>query len=358
MMAERPSDGEESVPGKRGERSGSRRSVTSRDVAAIAGVSQATVSRVLSGSPNVSASTRERVRQALAETDYVPNSAARFMRTQISGSIGVVVARVTHPFYPQLLDCLADAIDARGKLMNLWISDEGEELAALEAIRQGTVDGVLYTTATRNSRSLRLALRRQAAVVLLNRTLTGVRCDQVSSDNRAAAATVARHLVELGRERIGLIAGPREMSTAREREDGFIAELERLDHPLEDRFWTRGEFTHADGHAGLRSLWERATPPDAVFCVNDVIAMGAVDAARSLGVSVPDDVCLVGFDDIEMTAWESYSLTTVRQPMVAMAETAVGFLLERIAGEAPARFRHQRLPGELIVRGSTGGDLS
>jgi LacI family transcriptional regulator len=337
---------------------GGERPLTSRDVAALAGVSQTTVSRVLSGSGAVSEGTRSRVMAVLEQTGYMPNSAARVMRTRSSGILGVVVGRVTSPFYPQLLDRLADAIAARGKLMSLWISDGAEELGALDAIKHGTVDGVLYTTATRDSRSLWLALRQGAPVVLVNRTLARVRCDQVSTDSRRGGAALARHLLDGGRRRIGVIGGPRDTSVGREREDGFLAELVRAGRPLDERLRTRGAFSHRDGYRGMGELLERRPAPDAVFCVNDVIAMGATDAARALGVRVPDDVWIVGFDDLDMAGWESYSLTTVRQPMEEMAERAVTFLLERIEGRAPERFRHARLRGELIVRGSTGGEAS
>lgn len=329
--------------------------LTSRDIAMLAGVSQTTVSRVLSGSPRVRDATRTRVLDALERTGYVPNNAARVMRTGSTGALGVVVARLTNPFYPQLLDALGDAVLTRGLSMSLWAADAGRELAALEAIRGGAVDGVLYTTATRNSLSLQAALRARAPVVLVNRTLTQVPCDMVSTDNRAGAALGARHLLDGGRHRIAVIGGPQETSTAREREAGCRAALADAGRPLDDGYCVRGEFSHAEGHAALLSLLDRPQPPDAVFCVNDVIALGALDAARSRGVRVPEDLWIVGFDDIEMASWEAFSLTTVRQPVAGMAATAVDYLLERIAGAAPAAFRHARLPAELVVRGSTSG---
>lgn len=335
--------------------SGGQRPLTSYDVAALAGVSQSTVSRVLRGATNVSEQARSRVLAVLDETGYLPNAAARVMRTRSSGNIGVVVARVTNPFYPQLLDRLAAAIAARGKLMSLWISDEGQDQAALDAIGRGAVDGVVYTTATKESRSLRMALRREAPVVLVNRTMPRVRCDQISSDNRRGAAAVAKHLLDGGKRRIALIGGPREVSTAREREDGFVAELRRAGRLPREDLCVHGEFSHREGHRAMRELLSMRSPPDAVFCANDVIAMGAVDGARSLGVEIPGDVWIVGFDDIEMASWESYSLTTVRQPIAEMAERAVDYLLQRVEGTAPPRMRHERLRGELVVRASTGG---
>lgn len=329
------------------------RPLTSRDVAELAGVSQTTVSRVLRGSPQVREPTRTKVLEVFASTGYAPNAAARVMRSGRTGTLGVVVARVTNPFYPELLDALGSTIAARGGTMSLWAVDVDGERAALEAIRRRAVDGMLFTTATLGSTSLRTALRDRAPVVLVNRTLPRVACDKVSTDNRGGAAAAARHLLERGHRRIALISGPADVSTAREREQGFRRALERAGRPLDEALCVHGEFSHAEGHAGLLTLLDRGRPPSAVFCVNDVIAFGALDAARLRGIAVPDELSVVGFDDVEMAGWESFSLTTVRQPLEAMAQTAVDYLLERIEGRPPAAYRHARLPAELVIRRST-----
>jgi LacI family transcriptional regulator len=331
------------------------RQLTSRDIASLAGVSQTTVSRVLSGGPHVSEATRSRVLAVLEETGYVPNTAARLMRAQASGVIGVVVGRVTSPFYPQILDHLATAIEARGRLMSVWISDAAEEGGTLEAIDHGAVDGFVFMTATPDSRSLRSALRRGSPTVLVNRPLAGIACDQVVADSPAGGVAIARHFLDGKRLRIAMIGGPHELSIIRERESGFVAELERSGRPLEERLSVCGELSHADGYRAMRELLEGGEAPDAVYCVNDVVAMGAIDATRDLGVDVPKDVWVAGFDDIEMSSWGAYSLTTVHQPMAEMADRAIEFVVERITGTAPAAPREVRLAAELIVRRSTGG---
>jgi LacI family transcriptional regulator len=155
-----------------------------------------------------------------------------------------------------------------------------------------------------------------------------------------------------------MIGGPRELPIIREREDGFAAELERSGRPLEERFSVRRGLSHEDGYQEMRGLLSAGEPPDAVYCVNDVIAMGAIDAARDLGVDVPEDVWVAGFDDIQIAGWAAYSLTTVHQPMAEMADRAIEFVVERIAGRAPAAPREVRLTGDLIVRRSTGGQTA
>jgi LacI family transcriptional regulator len=328
-------------------------SVTSDDVARVAGVSQATVSRVLHGSPRVTAATREKVLRAVATTGYQPNLLARAMRTRRTGTVGVVVARITNPFYPEALDALGACLAAAGQRMVLWDSDRAGEDAALEAVRQGMVDGVLFTTATAESQTLAEALARNAPVVLFNRGIPGAGCDQVTSDNERGAAAAARHLVHLGHTRIGLIGGPPLASTARDRASGFRRALAELGAPLGERLCRDGDFSHDGARQAIRELLALPRPPTAVFCVNDLSAFGAVDGARELGVDVPGGLSVIGYDDVAMAAWQSYRLTTVSQSLPRMAARAVEFLLDRIAApELPVRV--ERLAGELVCRATTG----
>lgn len=326
--------------------------VTSRDVARAAGVSQATVSRVLQASDNVTEQTRQRVLRAVAETGYEPNVVARAMKTQRTGTIGVVVARITNPYYPQMIEALSAELASAQQRMVLWTSEGTGDASALEAIRQRMVDGVVFTTVTAESVPLHEALRRGAPVVTLNRSVEGIACDQVTSDNLTGSRAVLRYLVEAGHRRVGFIGGPIGPSTSGERERGFREAMADAGLQLDERLCRRGDFSHEDGRAAARHLLGLDRPPTAVFCVNDLTAMGAIDGARSLGRQVPDDIWVVGYDDIAMASWESYDLTTIRQPITEMAELAVRLLLRRIT-EPGVDPRHHRFPFELVVRGST-----
>lgn len=330
--------------------------VTSRDVAREAGVSQATVSRVLAGAARVTPATAERVRAAMARVGYVPNAAARTMKTRRTGAVGVVVADITNPFYPQVLDALSAELGRAGQRMTLWNAaapEAGGEESAVEAIQQGQVDGLIFTTVTADSTALMTALDGALPVVLLNRGVPNLACDQVVSDNVTGAGLVADYLVDAGHERIGFIGGPDRPSTAVERAAGFRAGLMRRGVELPTAYVRHGDFSHASGHSALRDLRALDPPPTAVFCANDLTAFGALDAARSLGVRVPDDLWVVGFDDVAMAAWEAYDLTTVRQPLADMVARAVELLLARIAD--PARPpRREVFPAELVIRGSSG----
>ena len=328
--------------------------VTSHDVAKAAGVSQSTVSRVLNNSPKVDPETRTRVMRALAETGYAPNAMARAMRTRRIGTIGVVVSRITNPFYPELVRLLSRSLDELQLRMTLWDAEGPGEFSAVEAIRQGTVDGVIFTTATRDSTALREALHRNSPVVLVNRTVQGLRCDQVTSENHRAGYLVADYLLSAGHRQIGLVAGPPEASTASEREAGFRDRLAESEIELSSELVRVGNFSHEHGHESIRT-WFRGNPqpPTAVFCVNDLIALGALDGARAQGVRIPEDLWIVGHDDIEMASWEAFDLTTVRQRIGEMVEKALQMLLARI--ENPEKeFEFSRFPSQLVVRGSTG----
>nr|WP_314073790.1 LacI family DNA-binding transcriptional regulator [uncultured Roseococcus sp.] len=321
---------------------------TSRDVARRAGVSQSTVSRALAGHPGVTGEVRARVQAAARELAYVPNAAARAMRTRSSGNIGVVTARLHNPIYPEMLQLLARELRGAGLRMIVWNSDETDEDAAADAARQGMVDGIIFTSATPASTALYEEIARRLPVVLVNRTVEGWPCDQVESDNRAGGRAVAAHFRAAGRRRLGLLSGPMLPSTIRDREAGFLEACEEA--PVTVR---TEAFTYKAGVEGMERLLALADRPDAVFCANDVLALGARDAARLAGVEVPRELWLVGYDDIAMAGWTAFDLTTVRQPIEEMVREAVRLLRQRLAGEDFPRQR-LRLPAPLVLRGSTG----
>lgn len=328
--------------------------VTSRNVALAAGVSQATVSRVLQDSEKVSAATRERVLEAIISTGYSPNFLARAMKTRRTGMIGVVVARITNPFYPEVLEALSAELAAAGQRMVLWTSEGPGDVSALEAIREGMADGVVFTTVTADSMPLQEALKRQAPLVILNRSVEGLPCDQVTSDNVAGSRAIAEYLAAEGHRRLGFIGGPPRPSTSVERKRGFRQGLASAGIAWDEALCRYGDFSHADGHAAMRELLSLDDPPTAVFCVNDLTALGALDGARSMGRRVPEDIWVAGYDDIAMSAWEAFDLTTVRQPIPEMVAMAVRMLLDRIADPSLSPRQH-RFPNELVVRGSTAG---
>ncbi len=329
------------------------RRVTSRDVARLAGVSQATVSRVLHDRENIAPGTRARVLAVVEETGYQPDAAATSMRTRRTGTIGVVLRRITNPFYPQLLDALGAELEPHGLRMILWDAATGPgERAAIEAIDQRRIDGLIFTTATPSSVALQHAIDRRAPIVLVNRVVEGRPCDQVDSANEETARRVARYFADHGHTRVGLISASPEASTAAARIEGFRDEAARLGLRLDAGHVVDGGFSHEGGRVALETMLAHDPAPTAVFAVNDLSAFGALDAAQAAGVTVPDDLWIVGYDDIAMASWEAFQLTTARQPIRDMVRLSVELLLARIdAPERPA-VQH-RLPGEIVVRRST-----
>lgn len=296
--------------------------------------------------------TREKVIRALDELGYTPNLLARAMRTRKTGTIGVLVASVTNPFYPEVIEALDARLAGAGHRMLLLTTGGLGESNALDAIHEGLIDGLVFTTATSKAEPLAAALARQGPIVLVNRGLSGVECDQVTTDNVGGGAVAARYLHHWGHRTIGCIGGVPEASTALEREQGFRDELRRQGVPLPGRLYRPGYFSHDLAYRAVRELLSERRPPSALFCANDVMALAAVNAAKSLGYLVPDDLWIVGFDDIRMAAWESFDLTTVRQPVTEMVDMAVDLLLARIDNpDKPPEV--VRYPSELIVRGST-----
>jgi LacI family transcriptional regulator len=296
---------------------------------------------------------RDQVRAAIRELKYRPNGTARAMRTARTGNIGLVVPRLINPLHPALLHVVGGAISRAGFRAVVWSTDDMDEKAAADAVRESLVDGIIMTAATTASTQLYEAVQLKAPVVLVNRVVDGWPCDQVASDNVAGARMVAEYLLNSGRRRIGMVGGISLASSICQRQMGFREMLASRGQPLEGRLCELVEqFSYHTGFEAVARLLDLAEPPDTLFCVNDFLALGARDAARQRGFNVPGDLWIVGYDDIEMASWHAFDLTTVRQPLAQMAELAVQFLLERISGYE-GEVRNVRLPNHLVLRGST-----
>ena len=327
--------------------------VTSHDVARLAGVSQATVSRALSSSQTakISQKTRARVLAAVDELGYVPNAGAQALKTRRTNTVGVVVAELNNPFYSEVLDELTRVFSGEGLRVILWNAGSGSHEDALSAIGESAVDGVVFTAATASSPELALAVERQRPVVLINREVEGIDCDKVISDNWRGAASVAEFLVSRGRTNAALIAGSLDATTSKDRVAGFLQTMDTLGHTVPEHLRFTGAFSHDLAAQLTRRILRRGSPPDAIFCVNDNMAFGALDTLRELGLT-SKECWVIGYDDVEMASWPSFDLTTVRQPSRAMAVAGARLLLTRIAdpGVEP---RTMRFPSMLIERGST-----
>jgi LacI family transcriptional regulator len=339
-------------------RSRQRQATTSRAVARQAGVSQSTVSRALRGDPRVRAETRRRIAEAARRLGYVPNSVASNLATSSTRTIAVIVSDLTNPFFPSLLTPVHDELRLMGYRVVLLTerTDIPTGQDALSRLLDHSIDGVLVTTATLGSRFADELLARNLPLVLLNRYVDGLEVDRAIADNHEAGRLSGRHLLDLGHERIAVIRGPSNTSTSRDRHAGLLDVLAESGVTLHPELVREGPFSHHTGYQYAREFLRLPEPPTAIICGNDIIAFGALDAAKSLGVAVPEQVSVLGFDDVPMAAWEVFQLTTVRQPLTDMASAAARMLAERIESDGDiGPGREQVFATSLVKRSTTAG---
>ena len=326
--------------------------VTVKDVAREAGVSIATVSRAISNDPTIAQQTRDRVLQKAADMGYSPNLFARGLITKRSGIVAVFANNITNPFYPEVVVKLTRRLQDLNLHTMLFTSDDGEEMEqVLPTLRQVNPDLVVILAATVTSGALGAFRDTSTPVILFNRYVKGVAASSVCCDNYEGGRTVALRLAASGHKHLGFIEGLAMASTSVDRRDGFLngAAQAGLAPPL---IHAGGDFSYETGALGIKALVKRNLQLDAVFCANDIIAIGAKDTAQGeLAMSVPGDLSVVGFDDIAMAAWPSHNLTTVRQPMNAMIDCVGREISRLLKSDSPAPQQHF-LPGRLVVRGS------
>ena len=327
--------------------------ITSLEVADRAGVSRSAVSRVFTPGASDSAKTAQKVRKAAAELGYRPNVLARSLMTGRSRIIGLVVAYLDNHFYPTALEKLSNALQAQGYHVMVFMAAQtaGNIDAVLDEILDYQVDGLVMASVAVSSE---LAARCQALgvpVVLFNRRQDDDLQTSVTSDNFAGGHLVARHLLDTGHRRLGHIAGWQGASTSRDREAGFRAALAQAGSAVFAR--EVGDFHTDRAKDAARSMFDAAVRPDAVLVANDHMAFLVMDVLRSeLGLKVPQDVSVVGFDDVPTAAWRAYDLTTVRQDTDAMVAETVRTLLTKI-DDPEAAPEQVLLPVTLVVRGSS-----
>jgi len=321
-------------------------------VALAAGVSQPTVSRALRDDPRVAAATRERVQRAAERLGYVSSDRGRSLSTRRSGRVAVVVEDLGNPFYLELLAALHDQLEAaRLRMVVLTAPRHGDE--RVERLVDGAIDGAVLTTTLLDSPLPAQLRARRFPFVLLNRVVDAPGMLSCAVDNVAGARLMAEQLLRRGHRRIAAVLGPATTSTGRDRELGFRAALAAQGVSLPDELVRRGDFSHAAGRRGAGELLQRSRRPTAIFCANDVIALGAIDAAVQAGLRVPEQLSIVGFDDIGMAAWSVFELTTVRQGIRPLAAAAVELLLARLADPGIGE-RRVVLDPELVLRRTLG----
>lgn len=330
--------------------------VTLADVAARAGVSTMTVSRVVNGHDGVGDPTRERVKRAIEELGYRPNIVARGLKEKRSRAIGLLVPDITNPYFPEIVRGTEDVALERGYtvFLNNAIEDMEREARALQAFEDRRVDGVITFSPRLPDDRLFDLLRRQGAAVVVNRVAPIDVAGSVRVDHRRGMQLAVEHLVRIGRTRVATILGPISSYSAEERRAGIGAAAAAAGISI-----PRSSLRHASPHieGGARAaveLLEQADPFDGLLCFNDLTAAGAIRALEQAGRRVPEDVAVIGCDDIPFARMISPPLTTLRVDMASIGVQAVRMLFDRIDGIH--RTVHVLIQPELVVRASTSGD--
>ncbi len=322
--------------------------VTMREVAAAAGVSVATVSRVLNEVPSVNATARSAVHRAVAELGYRPNQLASSLRRQRTRTVAMVVPHIANPFFPRLIQSVERALtaDAHELLLADSQDDPDTERDRVRALIDRQVDGVLLVPCHEHDSAATLAVT-DVPYVLLDRTVAGIVSDRVLLHDAAGIAKVAVHLREEGRRSFAFVSAEPTTSTARTRLEAFRVEA-GADAPT-----YLGDFSLAWGRQAAGLLLDRPLP-DAVICGNDLVAIGVMRGLRDGGVDLPRDVAVTGYDDVGFAEVSHPPLTTIRQPIDRLGQAAVALLLDRAGGQDPAA-REVVLVPELVVRASSTG---
>jgi LacI family transcriptional regulator len=335
--------------------------LTIRQIAKLAGVSRSTASRVLNDHPNVSQKMREQVQKVIAETGYRPDPIARSLSSRRSKIIGLVIplaisSLLEDPFFPRLMQGISQGCNARGYTLALFLfHSEKEERKLYDRISSNRLlDGVIVTATLDDDPLIPELVANQTPFVIHGRH-EDPRVSFVDVDNETGAYTAVTHLVRLGRRRIAFISGTPSNLAAQDRERGYLKALEARRVPVDESLMIHGDFTETSGYAAMRRLLRHQ--PDAVFVASDTMALGALRALREADSSVPEEVAVVGFDDLPQAATADPPLTTVRQPIQRAGVLAVEMLIDILEnGVEPPR--RMILPTELVIRASCGSGLA
>ena len=306
------------------------RRVTSYDVAQVAGVSQSAVSRCFKPGASVSKATYALVMKAAALLDYIPNAAARSLITRRSNMVALIITNQANLYYPELLAEVSQQVTARGKRVLLFtLQREADVDRVLADVWQYQVDGVIAAARLSNVHIAEFA-RRRLPLVLFNRTMRDHSVNTVTCDHKEAGRMLASRLAAAGHRQFGIIGGNMDSSVASERRRGAVERIAELGLPAP--VIVPGEYDYRSGALGLKAIIaELGSVPDAIICSSDVMAIGCLDCARhELGLDVPGQLSVAGFDAVEPSNWISYNLTTLRQPMPKMAAAAAELLCARI----------------------------
>ncbi len=329
----------------------STKKITSVDVARLAGVSQSTVSRAFGTGNELTEETKKKVLKAAMELKYRPNAIARSLTSQNTNIVGIVMANAKSPFYSKTLDEFTIKLQKLGKQTLLFSVEKGRDIdEILSHVLEYRVDGLVITSATISSEMAEECANIGTPVILFNRYATGTNVSAVCCDNVKGGRDVADYLLDRGYTQLAYIGGNPKSSTNIDRLKGFQERLQ--ERGFSDLLIRNDEYSYESGYRIAKELILEGKKPEVIFCASDIVALGAMDAAKhEFNLKTPEEIAIVGFDDIEMASWPTYSLTTIQQPIEEMTEFAIDLLESKIK-KMNTKCELKLFPGKLIKRGS------
>jgi DNA-binding LacI/PurR family transcriptional regulator len=329
------------------------RQTSIKDIARLADVSHATVSRALRDSPLVNRETGEKIRRIAKECGYTPSAAARSLVTRRTNSVGVVVTSISDPFAAEVVGGIEAAAAEHGFSLLLADSsaDPEREIRAVRLLEERRVDGIVVTASRVGALYVPMLSRMRVPIVLLNNQHPSAFVHSVMIANTEASLAVTRHLIGLGHRRIAYLGDRYGDQSDTERFAGYRQAINEVGFAFEPELVVHGDGKPEGASAAMANLLDLPHPPTAVFCYNDMSALGAYRTIRMRGLRIPDDVSVVGFDDLQIMQYTDPPLTTVRQPMHRMGRMAMDTLLQLLSGATSEHL--VTVPGELIIREST-----
>ena len=340
------------VPARRRHRKAVR--ATIRDVAEECGLAQSTVSNALSNQRYVSEATQLKVEQAAKKVGYRVSYIARSLRTRKTWSLGILVGDITNPFFPELVRGAEDIASAQGYNLILCNTDyrADKQKAYVNLLFDQQVDGLIIASQVHEGADIIDLHKRHMPMVLINQTYSNVDVDYVGVDNNRGMADACQYLWRLGHRDIGFILGREGSVAAQDRFNGYVQAMQEIAGGHDKSLVRQGDWTYASGTTAARELLAMPKPPTAIIGANDLMALGAIEALQEFGLRVPDDLSIVGIDDIFVSSMPWASLTTLRHPKWTVGATAARILIERI-GDPEAAVRKVIIAPEFIVRGTS-----
>lgn len=328
-----------------------------KDVALRAQVSTTTVSHVVNHTRFVSDKVRQEVESAIRALNYVPSAVARSLKSNSTKTIGMLIPNCSNPYFAEIVRSVEDHCFGAGYTLILCNTDDDphRQSTYLQVLSEKRIDGMIIISTGEDKDLLRMLQGLQIPTVLLDREIDHVNCDLVETAHLQGGQMATDHLIALGHRRIACLAGPANLNSSAQRIEGWRSTLAKagLTEESSELLW-HSDFSSQGGFNTMKAILASAQVPTAVFVCNDLMSIGALSAAHEAGVQVPQDMSLIGFDDIELAKFSSPALTTMAQPKRRIGVAAVDMLLERIQG-GRVQARQVILRPELIVRHSTSG---